>query len=573
MRTIHTLVQGSDAWHEFRLSHFGASEASAMLGISRKVKRNELLEAKKTGIAREFSAWVQRNILDYGHEVEALARPIAEKIIGTTLYPVTCSMGILSASCDGISLDETIAFEHKQWNAEYGALVASGEVPEEHMPQCQQVLLVTGAEKLLFVVSDGTEDNFASVWVYPDAEYQERIIAGWAQFAKDLEAFEPKQAAPEIIKSEGETLPAVFVQVQGSLAVTNNLTKFGDALQSFLSRINKEPQTDQDFADCEAAIKTLSKAEEALNAAEASALAQVACIDEMRTLKATLHDMARSNRLMLEKLVKSEKENRKQALVRGAQEAWSAHMSGLNALLGKPYMPRIAVDFGGCIKGMSKLSNMQDAIDTKLANAKIEADAMHAKIATNLATLREQASNHTFLFADTASIVLKANDDLVSLIKVRIADHEAAEAQRRETERARIAAEEKAKAERAANEEAARIIEAERAKIQAEERARGEASRPAIAAQVVPQDPPAPIQPAIVEQKAISTAPTLRLGQICERLGFSVTQSFLDSLGFAAAGKERAAVLYHEHQFPAMCSAIARHVAAVSAQHQDRQAA
>ena len=33
-------------------------------------------------------------------------------------------------------------------------------LPEEHMPQCQQVLMVTGAEKLLFVVSDGTPDKF-----------------------------------------------------------------------------------------------------------------------------------------------------------------------------------------------------------------------------------------------------------------------------------------------------------------------------------------------------------------------------------------------------------------------------
>ena len=31
---VHKLVQGSAEWHQFRLTHFGASEAAAMLGLS-----------------------------------------------------------------------------------------------------------------------------------------------------------------------------------------------------------------------------------------------------------------------------------------------------------------------------------------------------------------------------------------------------------------------------------------------------------------------------------------------------------------------------------------------------------
>ncbi len=76
---IHDLVQGSSDWDLFRLERFGASEAAAMLGISTRVRRTELLHMKHTGTPKEFSDWVQANILDYGHHVEALARPLVEE--------------------------------------------------------------------------------------------------------------------------------------------------------------------------------------------------------------------------------------------------------------------------------------------------------------------------------------------------------------------------------------------------------------------------------------------------------------------------------------------------------------
>jgi predicted phage-related endonuclease len=129
MTQTHDLIQGTPAWDQFRLTHFGASEAAAMLGLSPKVKRTELLHAKKTGLAREFSDWVQANILEPGHDMEASARPLIEKIIGEDLYPVTCSDGDLSASCDGLTVDDRIAMEHKRWNVAYAAIVAGGQVP------------------------------------------------------------------------------------------------------------------------------------------------------------------------------------------------------------------------------------------------------------------------------------------------------------------------------------------------------------------------------------------------------------------------------------------------------------
>ena len=116
-RMIHNLVQGSPEWDAFRLEHFGASEAAAMLGLTKKTSRGELLRMKHTGVAKEFSEWFQENVLDKGHRNEAAARPIVESMIGEDLFPATYSYGKLSASCDGLTMDGEIAFEHKQYNA------------------------------------------------------------------------------------------------------------------------------------------------------------------------------------------------------------------------------------------------------------------------------------------------------------------------------------------------------------------------------------------------------------------------------------------------------------------------
>jgi predicted phage-related endonuclease len=45
---VHNLIQGTDEWAAFRLAHHGASEAAAMLGLSKKTTRSELLRMKHT---------------------------------------------------------------------------------------------------------------------------------------------------------------------------------------------------------------------------------------------------------------------------------------------------------------------------------------------------------------------------------------------------------------------------------------------------------------------------------------------------------------------------------------------
>lgn len=490
---IEQLTQGTPEWSQFRLSKFGASEAAAMLGLSTKVKRNELLHAKATFSEKEFSEWFQKNILDYGHEVEALARPIVERIIGEDLYPVTCSAGILSASCDGLTMSEDIAFEHKQWNESLANSVKNGELPEEYMPQCQQIMLVTGASKVIFVVSNGTEDQLVHMDVFPDQAWFDRIKSGWDQFAIDVANYQYVEVLPPAVAEPTLGLPALSIQVNGSIALKSNLDIFGERLKSFIDGINKNPSDDQAFADAEAAIKVLEKAQEALETAEASALAQTASIDDMRTTVKMYCDMARTNRLVLEKVVKVRKETIRVEIMQEARKKCDEHIASLNQRLGKNYMPIINADFAGVMKGKKTILSLRDAVDTELAAFKIEANAIADKIQFNLVTLKEIGAGYEFLFVDEMSIAQKANDDFSALVRLRIAEHKAAQEKRLNEERARIAEEERIKAE---------------AKVRAEQEAEMRSQRETQAVLEKPKDVVKPKQTTMPAPSTTQATPT-----------------------------------------------------------------
>lgn len=568
---IHNLIQGSAEWQEFRLHHNGASEAAAMLGISPKVKRSELLHMKHTGTPKEYSDWVQKNILDYGHEVEALARPIVEEMIGEDLYPVTCSDGPESASCDGLTMSEETAFEHKQWNAKHAESVAAGILPEEHMPQCQQILMVTGAKKLIFVVSDGTRERFVWMEVLPDTGWFDRIRAGWAQFAEDLANYVPPTAVPEAIGRTPENLPALRIEVTG-LVTASNLGTFKEHALAVFGSINRDLKTDQDFADAEKTVKWCGDVETRLAAAKQHALSQTESIDALFRAIDEISAEARATRLELDKLVKARKEQVRTEILQEGIDALRTHVAALNTRLGKPYMPTVPADFAGAMKGKKTVSSLRDAVSTTLANAKIEANAIADRIQTNLNALREQAKHHAFLFADAGQLVLKAPDDCQAVITARIAEHKQAEEKRLAAERERIAEEERQKAEAKVRAEQ----EAEQRRIATmeahQQRRQEEATQNTPAAVTYPpltaeraglpmhDDQAAPA--ANVVPLTPSTPPALRLGQINERLGFTVTADFLTSLGFPPAATDKSAKLYHDADFMRICAAIAQHAMA-----------
>jgi len=557
---IHSLTQGSDEWHAFRLDHDGASEAASALGLSKKVKRSELLRMKNTGIAREFSDWVQSNILDYGHEVEAMARPLVEELIGEDLYPVTCSVGRLSASCDGLTLSEEIAFEHKQWNKELAASVAAGVLPEEHMPQCQQIMLVTGSKKVIFVVSDGTRDNFAYMWVIADEAWFDRLRAGWAQFNKDLASYTPSVIAEKPQAEPTMALPGLFIQARGEVT-TNNIEAFGAAKTAFLASIKTTPVTDQDFANAKEAGKTCREAVEKLEMVKQAMLSQTVTIGEAAAQIDLWKEEFRLAALEREKVVERETEVRRLAILNKAKTEYAEHIAALELETAPIRIAILAPDFAAAMKGKKSINGWQDAVDTATANGKIAANLAAKDIRTKLARYKETSDGFEFLFADLSQIIVKPTDDFQLIVTTRIDAHKKTKADELEALRIKIQKEEEDKATAKAAAEAKEMADAE------------------VAAQVIASQPaevaidavaPAPTRQAFYGTPAPRTVNVSRssalvnLGNINTELGFMVTADFLNRLGFSAV-QQKNAKLYYETDMPSIYAAIIRHIQTVAA--------
>ena len=461
MKTVD-LIQGSQLWHAHRAQFFNASDAPAMMGFSPYKTRSQLLQERATGITPEVDAGTQRRF-DDGHRFEALARPLAEQIIGDDLYPVTGTNGNLSASFDGLTLMNDTAFEHKSLNEalRYDWDEGNGyHLPKHYQVQMEHQLMVSGAERVLFMATRWQGEECIErrhCWYASDPQLRAQIVAGWAQFAEDLKAYVPSARAEVVVAEPVQSLPSVSVVVSGEISIKDNFKAFEVAVRDFLDhRLIRAPKTDQDFATLDHQIKAMKGAEAALDAAEGQMLAQIQTVDQAKKTKDMLAKLVRDNRLMAEKLLSSEKERRRGEIVAVGVTGLREHISALNARLGKPYMPAVQADFGGVIKGKKNLASMEDAVSTELARAKIEASGIADRIQANLKAF-DALDADPMLFADHAQLVLKAPDDFQAVVTSRIAAHKAKEQARLDAERERIRTEESAKLKREQDAEAARL--------------------------------------------------------------------------------------------------------------------
>ncbi len=589
--------QGSEAWAQHRAASLNASDLAAAMGLSKYQTRSELIERLATGITPEVDAMTQARF-DKGHANEAAAEPKAAEVIGEELYPMVLAAEVpglkrkMSGSFDGLTLMQDMSWENKSPNAALVQSVQAGVIPPEYRPQMEQGLMLSGAGKCLFTVSDG--EVFVSAWYESDPDLRAKIIPTWQQIEADVAAYVPPSpsAVEKVVAEPVEALPAPVVQVTGQIALQDNFKVFEQRLRDFLeNKLIRKPTTDQDFADLDGQIKAMKSARESLKAAEAQMLAQVQPVDQAKKTKDMLDKLLQQNVKMAEDLLTAEKDRRKLEIVTAGAAALKAHIDGLNTRLGKPYMPAIPADFGGAVRGLKSLTSMEDKVSGELARAKIAAHEVADRIDANLKYLRENAKDYAALFPDTAQIVLKATDDLQALATSRIAQHQAAEQKRLDDERARIRAEEQAKAEKEAREKLA--AEQAEAKRLADEAA---ALNSQIQASIKDADPDDAIAPLLGEISKVAhelssdliasaaiktaqvlplsrpaapqadTSPRIKLGDLNATITpLSITADGLALLGFPHEPSTGSAKLYRMDDLPAIYAAMVRHIEAVQA--------
>lgn len=507
--TIHDEEQGSSEWLALRANSYTASEAPAMMSASKYQTRTDLLKLKKTGIAPDVGQ-AQQRIFDKGHATEAMARPILELRTGD-LYPIVASIeapGLakrLLASMDGATMAIDVLFEHKLLNQDLVAAIAVGELDPHYYWQLEQQLLVSGAKEVVFVCSDGTEENWHELVYTPVKGRAEQLIAGWQQFEDDLADFELTERKPQAVASSIESLPALIVQVKGEVT-QSNLQPYKEKVLSFIRSINTDLTTDQHFADAEGAAKFCGNAEKSLDEVKKNALAQTNSIDELFKAVDEMKVELRNKRLELEKLVKSRKEAVRIEIKLKADQEFQAYVAELNVALGGRVTIQVGQpDFVGAMKLKRTIAGIEDAISSLMAEAKIEAKAQAELIGTNLASLRELANEHIGLFRDAQQLVMRPNEEVVSVINSRIIEFKAAEETRLEDERNRIREEERIKAEAKAAADSA-LLAAQAKKEEDDKKAEAErASKALEASQAIKPDVVTVTEAATQAVKAVTT--------------------------------------------------------------------
>lgn len=521
-RVIHSLEQGSPAWLAHRANFWNASDAPAMMGVSPYKKRSELLHERATGIVPEVDERTQR-LFDNGHRFEALARPLAEEIIGTDLYPASVTRGKMAASLDGLTMGEDVQWEHKSLNDEIRAATCAAELPIYYRVQMEHQSEVSGAPRTLFQATrwdaDGNLQEEMHFWYESDLELRQQVISAWAQFEKDLAEYVPV-ATPEKPQAEAiMALPALAVQIRGEV-ITSNLPAFKSAAEQFIAGIKTDLKTDEDFVQADATVKFCEKAEKDLEVAKNAAIAQTASIDELMRTVDYIKAQLRDKRLALDKLVESRKKQIKESAVAERRQKYADHIEALNNALGEVSIAVPAPDFVGAIKGLKTIASLYDKLDTALANGKIAADAAANDLRAKLDWYEPLKAEYGFLFRDIQTLIQKPVDDFELAVTTRVEQHKQAEA-------------EKVKA------------------------------APAVMTQSEPITAPAKqVQTAPWIAPATPTgAPTLRVGQINERLApIALSAEGLATLGFKHAATDKAAKLYHESAFPQICAALVRHI-------------
>lgn len=445
----HDIIQGTQQWLQYRKNYFNASDAPAMLGESPYKTRSQLIKELATGIAPDIDAATQRRF-DEGHRFEALARPIAETIIDEELYPLVGSRDEYSASFDGINMGYDIIFEHKTLNKTIRDVAEASELPLYLRIQMEQQLLISEAEKCLFMASkwDDTgelveEKHF---WYEPDPVLRQQIIEGWAQFISDMTTFKPEEL---VVTPQAEPimqLPAVIIQVTGELVICN-MQDVLPQYDRFLTEANTHLVTDEDFANGEAYAKDCRKTAKDLKRTARATIDQILPVSEaVRTLENYAERFDKLG-LTLEKAVKEQKEAIKTRLIFEAKNSFNCYLLDLANELEPLRLEVPEPQFAAVIKGKRTVSSLKDAIDTELAKNKIASASIAKSLRDKLAWFSLNASDHRFLFNDLQQIAYKPMDDFMLMVSSRIEGFKKVEAERLEAERIKIEAEETAKAE------------------------------------------------------------------------------------------------------------------------------
>lgn len=480
---ILDLIQGSDEWLEARLNFLCASEASAVMDESKFMSRNQLLDLKKGWISNPNSSFKEM-LFQKGHEHEAMARPIFELEEFEDFPPVVLSFMVsidldhmkFLSSFDGLGEDTGVVWEHKDWNLTLSENIRNGVLEPQNYWQLEHQMLVAGVKEATITCSDGTADNWVSMVYKSVPKRRKNLILASKQFLIDLDNHE-LEAKVETFETEREiSLPCITYNVVGT-EITSNIA---DCLPAFKDQATFEMsrvlESDEDFVEKDKMNKAVIKARSALKEQRIKAKEQFFSFSQFDDVAEQIDKILLKMQSHGEKQVIQAKAAKKLKIKNTAKGL----VVDFNESVNKEIYPiRIdsiykygMPDFDIAMKNKRTIESLQNAVDSLIAEFKVDVNEIKNLVLVNLKSLRELASEYEFLFMDTTDLVKKDNESLIAIIKNRISEHKEAEQIKLDLQREEIRKEEELKANKKAEAEkqAIRLKKAKLAKKPAKQK-------------------------------------------------------------------------------------------------------
>jgi len=373
------LVQGTEEWLAFRAENCPASEYPAVCNKSKFTSRTDLMMQRKYNIQPVFSDFMKEKMRE-GHRAEAAFLKVLENITGDSFYPVTGRLEgtKLTASFDGLNMDNSVGYEHKLYNktllaAIHAALANRDQeaIPETYRLQLDQQLLVSRADFIYFCCSDGTEENSVIFKYYPDPDRLAAIAPAWEQYLKDEAAYMPEDVL-EVVQSEVKGFPVVKYEVKNTSVVSNIDLCLEQIRKRAAVEIDRPLETDQDYADKEQINKAVKKARADMKALVSDVKAEFSSLAEFESSAAEIDKTLQKMQSSGEKQVKAAKDEKKDLIIRAALLDLTEYASEVSSELDCNVVDHVDIpDFYGAIKNKKTLASIQNAVDSLVAEMKI----------------------------------------------------------------------------------------------------------------------------------------------------------------------------------------------------------
>jgi len=423
----------TDEWLAEREKRFCASDAPAMMGVSKHKSRTRLLDEKKGAAPEEISNFKQK-LFDRGHADEDKARVLVELELMIDIPPavgVKKVRGIkteLLASLDGYSPEIDFSWECKSSNKTLIENIQNCVLEPHYYWQLEHQCLVSGLKKVKFTCSDGTADGSYHMEYESDPERQKELIAAWKQFEKDLDEHEI-QAKSEAVEVETPDMPALTCEVDGAMVVSNLAEIIPIARELAKVEMDKPLVTDLDFGQKDELIKKVVKARKAVKEKVEQVRNGFESFSAFADMAAEFDSILQKLQSASEKAVKTEKEKRKKQIADTAQEEVNAAVLSLNKALEPVLLGEIVdtqPDFAAAMKGKSKLDSMQESVDAVKAHCLAQVHAKAEAIEPNVMAYKNLPEAHQKLVhaSELAGLVDQSPEAFTAVMDKRIAEFE-----------------------------------------------------------------------------------------------------------------------------------------------------